>query len=266
MHHSLGSILPSALLLAAVGCRSNAARGEAPASPREANLATDAAADRPETPFARSGFRTEIEDGRLWVLADGQEKGEKHVTLVGAGPCGMTLKAVDRDTALRYLGCKPGFAVRIEEGRVWVLRPGESPTEKRVTLLGEGPLGSTLMASDYATALAYLGQRPGFEVSVENGRLWVLRPGQAKSEKHVTAVGGGPLGATVRALDRDTLLAWQATRPGFVAEIEDGRVWILRPGEEKSEKCVMRIGAGPDGATLKARDLATLDAWVATNP
>jgi hypothetical protein len=107
-------------------------------------------------PYARPGFVTLEEAGRLWVLRPGQEKSEKHVTLVGAGPRGMTIKALDRNTALEYIAARPGFQVTVEAGRLWVLRPGQEKSEKHITLVGAGPLGTTLKALDRETIEAYL--------------------------------------------------------------------------------------------------------------
>jgi NADPH-dependent glutamate synthase beta subunit-like oxidoreductase len=71
----------------------------------------------------------------------------------------------------------------------------------------------TLRALDMDTALEYLAAKPGFEVEAADGRLWVLRPGQEKSGKHVTRIGAGPRNATVRALDAETLESYLAYRP-----------------------------------------------------
>jgi hypothetical protein len=102
----------------------------------------------------------------------------------------------------------------------------------------------------------------------DDGRLWVLRTGEEKSEKHITLVGAGPQGMTVKALDRATALEYMATKSGFEVEVdEDGRLWIFRSGQphEKSEKHVTRVGAGPLGTTIKALDRETLDAYMAAN-
>ena len=51
---------------------------------------------------------------------------------------------------------------------------------------------------------------PGFTVEVdEDGRIWVFRTGEPaeKSEKHITRVGAGPMGSTLKALDRDRQIA-----------------------------------------------------------
>jgi hypothetical protein len=62
--------------------------------------------------YAKDGFYTQLEDGRLWVfkndskeLAEFKSKGElaKHVTRPGAGPGGITLRAPDSETIDRYL-------------------------------------------------------------------------------------------------------------------------------------------------------------------
>jgi hypothetical protein len=114
-----------------------------------ATPSTSAAAERP-------GFRTVVEDGRLWVLRPGQEPTEKCITLVGAGPDGMTLKAVDRETALAYVASRPGFEVVVEDGRVLVTRPGQELGEKSVTKVGAGPRGMSVRAPDAETLQAYL--------------------------------------------------------------------------------------------------------------
>lgn len=162
--------------------------------------------------FEKDGFEVDVEDGRLWVLRSGDEKSEKHDTMIAAGPRGMSVKALNRDTASEYLASKPGFDVEIEDGRLWVLRSGQEKSEKHATLIGAGPQGLTVKALDRETALEYLGSKPGFDVDVEDGRLWVLTPGQEKSEKHATAIGAGPLNTSVKALDQDTLNAYAKTK------------------------------------------------------
>ena len=103
---------------------------------------------------------------------------------------------------------KPGFVTHVEEGRLLVMRPGEEWSEKHVSLIGAGPGGMTVKALSRKAALEYLASKPGFDVAIEDGRLWVLRPGQEMSEKHVTVIGAGPQGMTVKAVDRDTLDAY----------------------------------------------------------
>ncbi|AHK79966.1 hypothetical protein M911_13300 [Ectothiorhodospira haloalkaliphila] len=227
---------------------------------------TTAQQTAPEAAFSKPGFRVQLEDGRLWVLKQGQEKPDRPVILIGAGPQGMTLKAVDRETALEYVAAKPGFDVSVEDGRLWVLREGQEKPARPVMLINAGPQGMTLRAHDRETALEYLATKPGFDVSVEDGRLWVLREGQEKPARPVMLINAGPQGMTLRAPDRDTALAYLATKPGYRAEAEDGRVWILKPDQEKTGKHVARIGAGPQGATLRGVDSETLDRYMAYQP
>jgi predicted type IV restriction endonuclease len=218
------------------------------------------------SPFDRPGFEVQVDDGRLWVLKPGQEKSGKHVTLIGAGPQGMTLRALDQDTALEYLAAKPGFKVEVTDGRLWVLKPDQEKSGKHVSVIGAGPKGMTLRALDMDTALEYLAVKPGFDVEVADGRLWVLKPGQEKGGKHVTLIGAGPQGMTLRALDMDTALEYLAAKPGFDVEAADGRLWVLKPGQEKSGKHVTRIGAGPQNATVRALDAETLESYLAYRP
>ncbi|PMP72144.1 MAG: hypothetical protein C0187_02440 [Calditerrivibrio nitroreducens] len=65
--------------------------------------------------FSRPGFVTKVVDNRLWVFKEGDKEydkfikdGElaKHVTLPGAGPEGITLKAPDKATIDEYLATK----------------------------------------------------------------------------------------------------------------------------------------------------------------
>jgi hypothetical protein len=114
------------------------------------------ASDDAATLHAKPGFVTIEEDGRLWVLRPGEKPSEKHITLVGAGPGGMTIKALEKDTALAYIATAPGFNVEIEEGRIWVLRPGEEKSEKHITLVGAGPMGMTIKALNKETAQEYI--------------------------------------------------------------------------------------------------------------
>jgi len=163
---------------------------------------------------AKSGFQTEIVDGRIWVWNKHDEKkfSDKHSTLIGAGPMGMTVKALDKDTALFYLSAKPGFITQVEDGRLWVFKQGSDmkKSDKHATLIGAGPAGMTIKALDKDTAIQYVAHKEGFVTMVEDGRLWVFREGvETKlSDKHVTRIGAGPMKMTVKALDKDTLLAY----------------------------------------------------------
>lgn len=217
-------------------------------------------------PYDKAGFQVEVDDGRLWVLKPGEEKSGKYVTLIGAGPHGMTMRALQMDTALEYLAARPGFDVEVQDRRLWVLKPGQEKSGKYVTLIGAGPQNMTLRALDMDTALEYLAAKLGFGVEVQDGRLWVLKPGQEKSGKYVTLIGAGPRAATLHALDTDTALEYLAAKPGFDVQAEDGRLWVLKPGQEKSGKHVAMIGAGPQNATLRATDMETLERYLAYRP
>lgn len=123
---------------------------------------------------------------------------------------------------------RPGFYTREVDGRLWVFRtddmrlywflesgssgPGE-PAES-VTLVGAGPGGRTLRGPDRDTLLAYLASKPGFQVEVLDGGVWVFRRDGADLERfrageelaaEVIFVGAGPLGATLRAAEREVL-------------------------------------------------------------
>ena len=258
MKHTSALIVTSlAVLLIGTGCQSK------PVS----ETATTSESRQADAPFyVKPGFQVEAEDGRLWVLKPGEKKSGKHVTLIGAGPQRMTVKAVSNDTALEYLATKQGFEVEVVDGRLWVLKPGEKKSGKHVTLIGAGPKGMTLKALSNDTALEYLATKQGFEVEVVDGRLWVLKPGEKKSGKHVTLIGAGPKGMTLKALTRDVALEYLASKPGYHIEVEDGRLWVFKPGEKKSGKHVTRIGVGPQNTTMRALDMETLEAYLAYQP
>ena len=127
--------------------------------------------------FARPGFEVFPREGRLWVFKAGSQDvavfhrlGEpaKFVTLIGAGPHGMTLRGPSRElltsyqAAWRYGG--RGFAVFEKGGRIWVLPEGSNDLReflrfgepaKSVTLIGAGPEGKTLRAPDRDVAEAF---------------------------------------------------------------------------------------------------------------
>ena len=127
------------------------------------------------------------------------------------------------------------------------------------------PRAETRSSSSIEAAPADPLSKPGFVNLEEENRLWVLRPGEEKQEKHVTLVGAGPNGMTIKALKKATALEYLATKPGFVAKAdEDGRIWIFREGELKEmlEKHVTRINAGPMKTTIKAVDREVLDAYL----
>lgn len=127
--------------------------------------------------YARPGFVTKIEDGRLWVFIPGSKELEKfekagelakHVIRPAAGPNRITLKAPDSETADAYMLAKPGFITRIEDGRLWVFKVGSKEFEKfekagelakHIIRPAAGPNRMTLKAPDAETADAYLAAK-----------------------------------------------------------------------------------------------------------
>ena len=62
------------------------------------------------------------------------------------------------------------------------------------------------------------------------------------------------------------------SKPGFYTEVKDGRLWVLKEGSRDLEefkkdgelaKQVTRIGAGPNGMTIKSSDAEVIDAYLA---
>jgi hypothetical protein len=62
------------------------------------------------------------------------------------------------------------------------------------------------------------------------------------------------------------------SKPGFYTEVKEGRLWVLRDGsKELAEfkkdgelaKQVTRIGAGPNGMTIKSSDVEVIDDYLA---
>ena len=213
-------------------------------SSEEKSMASPKTAMRPESDrYKQAGFAVYQEDGRLWVFRSGSdnlksfhEKGEpaKRVTLVGAGPDGMTVLGAERDVleayCAPYMYGVPGYVVIPEDGRLWVFLAGSDNLKsfhakgepaKRVTLIGVGPRGKTLLGADMDVVKAYrvaaLYGKPGFVVIEEDGRLWVFQENSeahaefvAKGEpaKRVTLIGVGPEGKTLMGADRETLNAY----------------------------------------------------------
>lgn len=240
----------------ALGCESTQITSTAQANPAKVAKAAG--------PYDKAGFHTHVIDGRLWVLKDGQKESEKHISLIGAGPAGMTIRALSKETALEYITAKDGFTTSIEDGRLWVLKGDQKIAEKRITLIGAGPNGMTILAQDKETVLEYLATKPGYNTHVQDGRIWVLKDGQKESEKHITLIGAGPMGASVKALDKTTAQEYVAATPGFTTHIEDGRLWVFKEGQKHSEKHITLIGAGPMGMTVKAIDRQTANAYLAS--
>lgn len=75
----------------------------------------------------------------------------------------------------------------------------------------------------------------------------------------------------VAGLFSGQLLAGEYDKPGFVTEVEDGRLWVFKEGSEslaqfrehgEPAKQFTLIGAGPDGMTVKAARQETLDEYM----
>ncbi len=262
--------------------------------------------------FALDGFNVyEGEGGRLWVFRSGSEglasfltKGEpaKRVTQIGTGPGGRTLMGSDsedlRDYAHTMKYRMDGYAVIATEGRLWVFEQGSKDHQtymtkgepaKRVTLVGEGPDGVTLMGSNADVMRAYAASAkftlPGYAVyGAEEGRLWVFHKGSKHHEtfltkgepaKRVTLVAEGPEGRTLLGSDtavmKDFADSWRYAAPGFAVIAEDGRLWVFRLGgahyasfKAKGEpaKRVTLVGSGPAGKTLMGAERATLEDYI----
>jgi hypothetical protein len=70
-----------------------------------------------------------------------------------------------------------------------------------------------------------------------------------------------------------TTLASQFDKPGFVTEVEDGRLWVFRENSQELKdfkatgepaKQFTDIGSGPEGMTVKAADDRTLKDYLQT--
>jgi hypothetical protein len=122
--------------------------------------------------------------------------------------------------------------------------------------------------------------KPGFYTKLEGGRLWVFRQ-DAKELKefkekgeltmHVIRPGAGSGGVTLKAPDKETIMLYLASKPGFSVFLQEGRLWVFREGAKEMEefrshgelaKQVVRPGAGPGGLTLKAPDAETLNDYL----
>jgi putative transposon-encoded protein len=123
---------------------------------------------------AKPGFVVDFHDGRLYVVAAGSEFAsaegveipeKKIVTSIGAGPMGMTIRSDGKDTTRAYLAAKEGFATKIKNNRVYVVKLDsknnhdgmvEIPEKEIITKIGAGPMGMTVRSDSVATISAYL--------------------------------------------------------------------------------------------------------------
>jgi hypothetical protein len=123
--------------------------------------------------YAKPGFLTRMEDGRLWVFRAGQQAleyidgplpGDASIR-PAAGPDGLTVKSTDMEIIDEYLLSTDTFIVRLQDGRMWVFRAGSQawqnyltsgPPADRVTRPLAGPDKRTIMAADGETLDDYL--------------------------------------------------------------------------------------------------------------
>ena len=141
---------------------------------------------------------------------------------------------------------------------------------------GASPVGT---AAEASAASAHA--RPGYLAIPMDGRLIVLRHDDRELAafektrelgKSVSRIGAGPNGMTLRAPDTDTIDGYLLARPGFATRVVEGRIWVFAADSAEWKdflahgelaKSVTRVGAGPNGATVKAPDTKTLEAWLA---
>lgn len=184
---------------------------------------------------------------------------------------------------------KPGFVSWEVDGRLWVfVMTSQSAADfarsgdlaKSVTRPGAGPGRMTIRSADSETIDLWVATKGGFFVQPDDGRLWVFRSNDAalagflagnEPAKVVIRPGAGPGGATLKALDGETLAAYIAAKDGFATFIVDGRIWVFSLDDPELDvfrsageiaKNVTRPGAGPDGMTVRAPDAETLDAYL----
>lgn len=266
-----------------------------------AGCSTTAAGGRDSGHNAMAGgdeFVTEEVDGRIWVFrkgteafADYEKNGEpgKCATMIGVGPGGKTIKSDSTATIISYLSAKPGFHTEVVDGRLWVLeKNSEAYAEfkangepaKSITMIGVGPEGMSVRSDSQETYVKYRSAKPGFDVRLAEGRIWVFKIGSAghadflahgEPGKNATIIGGGPDGLTVKSDSLETIQEWQIAAPGFNTYLREGRIWVFKPGSEDEQeflsvgepaKNVTAIGAGPDGRTVKSADMAVIEAYL----
>ncbi|MDZ7750977.1 MAG: hypothetical protein U5S82_04795 [Gammaproteobacteria bacterium] len=222
------------LLIAAAitGCNANSAPKEAPKATR-----TDAAHTQASVSFDKPGYVTEVHDGRLWVFEadskaykDFKTTGEpsKIVTRIAAGPNGMTVRSTDGAVIDGYLLSKPGYVAEVHDGRLWVFE-ADSKAYKDFKTTGE-------------------------------------------PSKIVTRIAAGPNGMTVRSTEGAIIDGYLLSKPGYVAEVHDGRLWVFEANSKaykdfkttgEPSKIVTRIGAGPNGMTIRSTEAEVIDGYLA---
>ena len=190
--------------------------------------------------------------------------------------------AIALATILVAVGCHTHGDTRKHEAPAMAGQPGGAMAHRAVAdAPTAGPAADTSGSPTRTPDL----DRAGFVTFLDGGRLWVFRNAtEALTEflktgepaKQFTVPGGGPRGVTVKAPDRETLVAYLASEDGFVivpsTEHGDVRIWVFRAGcpelaafrsQGELAKHVTRLGVGPLGTTVKAPDRETLDAYAA---
>ena len=168
------------VILVAAGCASGGSNGGGGAKPngaganeggggvRSAGSSASVAYEELGGSKARAGFAVYEVDGKTWVF---RRDSKDHTAFKSHGPSdkhstkfanGMAVKGPDLDTINAYLAAKPGFAVDVTEGRLWVYRAGSKewmdhqkngPSDKHVTIFHEG---RALKGPDVETLRAYV--------------------------------------------------------------------------------------------------------------
>jgi hypothetical protein len=123
-------------------------------------------------------------------------------------------------------------------------------------------------------------EREGFSVVMEDGRLWVFHKDSedykkfletGEPAKQVVRPGAGPGGITLKSTENDTINEYRYTLPGFFVRMEDGRLWVFKTASPDLEaflktgepaKQVIMPGAGPEGVTVKAVDVETINEYM----
>lgn len=79
--------------------------------------------------------------------------------------------------------------------------------------------------------------------------------------------------ALLTSLFASVSFASQYDKPGFVTQVEDGRLWVFREGSEQLKdfkahgepaKQFTEIGTGPEGMTVKSGDEKALKDYLST--
>jgi len=161
------------------------------------------------------------------------------------------------------VGCEEGSSAPVA-AKPAVPAPARAPSAP-VPTVGVGPFS-----------------KPGFVTFLNKNVLTVFRveskdlPKFRQSgdmAKGVIRPAAGPEGLSLKAPDGETLQDYLMTDRQFIVRHVDGRLWVFRNGcaefgqyvrDGELAKNVTRVGAGPNGMTLKAPDTGTLDLYVAT--